>query len=55
MTRVIRAPNEVRRLTCIVNGNEYGISARSLHLLKKTVDNINADSRVSAELETATF
>jgi hypothetical protein len=49
--RVMRDPNEVRRLTCIVTGNEYGVSARSLYLLTKTVENIIANSRVSAGLE----
>lgn len=48
---VMRAPNEVRRLTYIGTGNEYGVSVHSLYLLAKTVESINADSRVSAGLE----
>lgn len=49
------SPNEVRRLTFIVTGNEYAVSARGLRLLTKTVENIKAGSRVSGGLEKATF
>jgi hypothetical protein len=51
----MRAPNEDRRLTYIVTGNEYAVTARSLYLLTKTVENIKAGSRVSGGLEKATF
>jgi hypothetical protein len=51
----MRAPNEVRRLTFIVTGNEYAVIAHSLYLLTKTVENFKARSRVSGELEKATF
>lgn len=45
---VMRAPNKVRRLTYIGTGNEYGVSARCLYLLVKTVENINVGNRVSS-------
>ena len=51
----MRAPNEVRRSTCIVTGNEYAVSARNLYMLTKAVLNMRACSRISGGLEKVTF
>jgi hypothetical protein len=48
MMTVMRAPNEVRRLTRTVTRNEYAVSARRLYLLTKTAENINVNVGASA-------